>query len=667
MRKIIKRVLKESTIKKSLETVVKLHGLRFLFDKIGDPNKIVSILYNNDPYEYLKQYENLEGKRHKRKPNIILYYDNGGNLIFIRDNLNLDLYSDELLFVLKDGFNMGRVERYDFLENWFIEKYKLASHTLLPMDNSIANLVSEEKKPKKIITEASKKKILTDKLGLTERFADFLDRSCGPLSVWMANKVIEDRKMTLLNAQLPIDNMSINISIERNMRYYTDWVVSIMDWIRVGLNGNLGENKNLKFNDLIISSQRWHDSLDIGGGKINYVEPHDHEIVLDFRNKDGVGFYWVDLGSNFCDEESKRMGHCGRSGYNLYSLREYKKFPGKEGYTINDSHLTASIDDDGTLYQLKGKKNSKPSEKYHQYILPLFYVLGGGGEEEDYLIRGFGSEYSSQQDFKLSDLSDEIIRDLYQNRPELFESRSLKRKLIELGIIEKPNIDYNITLKIDPDDVGYYVRGDYVIRRYTKKDTGILIETYLFETILSGDVWDLWDNYDVDWKSSLEYYVNEDNEKKIYEMIEEFAKKTDDFDEETFNSMELKELIEEYDDNYDIRNAISDATNDAESDDYVNHLYKTLEDCLEEYGEVESMTDEGVVLHIDVSKLINKNNEEWFYEYMDNCDEDIKCVFGEMVYNDIIDKPKFSIDDRWYPDVDLNYFNERLNERLNEI
>ena len=44
---------------------------------------------------------------------------------------------------------------------------------------------------KQIITEASKKKILIDKIGFNEDNADILDKLCGPLSVWMGKKMME--------------------------------------------------------------------------------------------------------------------------------------------------------------------------------------------------------------------------------------------------------------------------------------------------------------------------------------------------------------------------------------------------------------------------------------------------------------------------------------------
>jgi ABC-type oligopeptide transport system ATPase subunit len=44
-----------------------------------------------------------------------------------------------------------------------------------------------------------------------------------------------------------------------------------------------------------------------------------------------------------------------------------------------------------------------------------------------------------------------------------------------------------------------------------------------------------------------------------------------------------QDKIEEYDDDHEIRSAISNATSNAESSDYVNHLYEELKSALEEY------------------------------------------------------------------------------------
>ena len=538
------------------------------------------------------------------------------------------------------------------------------------IQNTIKRILREE--TQRLLLEASKKKILMDKLGLNEENAEILDELTGPLSVWMANKFIDyyigfygNLYKRLTRDELKeytIEQINRDVSIYRQRQKITE----IMDWVRVGLNGNLGDNKNNHLEALLSKSKEWHDSLDIGTGDINYVE--NNPIVLDFRDENGDGFYWADLQTNNSKSECDRMGHCGRSSYGtLYSLREVKVLNPK--YRINKSHVTASISEDGILYQMKGVKNSKPKDEYHQYILPLFYVLGGGGEEEDYLIQGFGTEYASERDFKLSDLGNDVIIDLYRNRPELFNTRGLQRKLVELGLIEEPDIDYNIKLEISPEDVGDYVDGDYVIsRRKIKKRTPAgseyetTIETKLFETILSGDSWELWESGDIDWKQIVEYNLNEENSEKIREIIRE-----SEGDEKDLDDRSIEELIEDFDHNWEIRSALTNAYSNMEADSYVNYLDDTLRNCLVEYGSIEKMDDTGVILNINVKPFIEYVDEDVLDEHLDSCDDDFKCVFKDLIYNDYLEKPKFRINDYWYPDVDYNGFNELASEYLNDV
>jgi hypothetical protein len=63
---------------------------------------------------------------------------------------------------------------------------------------------------------------------------------------------------------------------------------------------------------------------------------------------------------------------------------------------------------------------------------------------------------------------------------------------------------------------------------------------------------------------------------------------------------------------------------------------------------------------------IDNLDSYWYDEYMDRCDDNLECVFFEMIGNDI-DKPKFDIDDRWYPDIDETYFNEMLSDYLSDV
>jgi hypothetical protein len=505
-----------------------------------------------------------------------------------------------------------------------------------------------------------------DKLGINEDLAEVFDEICGKLAIWLANKYLkyyyEDNK-TKSNPGVAHKDMlkwaqhRVNSMAKSTLRRV---LPGIMDYIRVGLNGNKSSLDDLSIVQIASLSSQWHDSLNIGDGAINYIE--NAPILIDFRNENGEGYYWADLGVKNSPEECERMGHCGRSSYGyLYSLRSDRVLPGGK-YKINRSHLTAAIGDDGILYQLKGPKNSKPKEEYHQYIEPLFYYEDDG----DYLIQGFGTEYASEQDFKLSDLPDATIRKLYEDRPELFNTRGLKRKLGEMGIIDAQAIQTRFVYEIDPSDIGMYLDGNhYWTRKYKDSEGKEVTKRYgYYEQIMSDDVWDLayGSDWGDNWKSTLEYYVDLKNEKLIESMINEWISKSGD---EVDEDMSLEEKIEQYDDNYDIRNAMSGAENDVASGEYVDYLRDALKSGLEEYGNVIEFSNETIKIEIDFKDF--KFNEDELDEYYENCYDDPRCVFKELLIEGNIDVVKPSFNDNWYPDINKTEYNQLLRERLNEI
>jgi hypothetical protein len=525
---------------------------------------------------------------------------------------------------------------------------------------------------KQIISEASKKKILMDKIGFNEENADLLDRLCGSLSVWMGNKFI-DYYSKHLESTLPeyeddreykkavINYLNKNFAINSHRQD----IISIMDWVRVGLNGNLGENKELKLGELHRKSKLWHDSLEVGQGDINYKE--ENPTILDFTDENGNGFYWADLNTKYSPEECNRMGHCGKSSYGyLYSLRQV--IPINNKYKLNKSVLTAAIGEDGIMYQLKGVKNSKPKDEYHQYILPLFYVLGGGGEEDDYLIQGFGSEYAADQDFKLTDLPEETIRDLYQNRPELFNTRPLQRLLDKMGIIELEPIPTTFTLEISPEDFDDYIDGGHY-NTYTNRTTGDKRRVSIFVEIMMGDAWELWgnDGYE-DIGSYFQYTIDGPTEEKIWGIVEKMAERDS---VELEEGLDLEDAVEKVDDNNEIRNAIASAISDADANDYVDYLQKEIESALEFYGNVYEFNDTGAKIQVDLSNLVDID-EGWVDEIFENHmgrdgKYDLEGIFNELLSEGHIDKPNYDPDERWYPSPDDSDVNDNVSYRLDDI
>ena len=101
---------------------------------------------------------------------------------------------------------------------------------------------------KQIISEASKKQILLDKIGFNEENANVLDTVCGPLAIWMAKKVMEFQQNIELGWGKPASQGQALIDKMNSNRFITGHrgkIQSIMDWIRIGLNGNVKEYQNL--------------------------------------------------------------------------------------------------------------------------------------------------------------------------------------------------------------------------------------------------------------------------------------------------------------------------------------------------------------------------------------------------------------------------------------
>ena len=510
------------------------------------------------------------------------------------------------------------------------------------------NLLSE------LLVEANKRDVLITKLGLSEKNADVISKICGPFSVFIANKIIDIVQKQIIKdrnrdftRQETVEYLNGGYTIQTSKTQLT----TIMDWVRTGLNGNVKPYQNFTYDQLVQSAKKWHDELGVGNGEINYVE--EDEILLDYRDE-GIGFYWVNLNTNTSDEECDRMGHCGRtsSDNTIYSLREVKRF--NEKYTINKSYLTAAIGNrDGIVYQMKGPKNSKPQEKFYPYIIDLLL--------KDEHIKGFGSEYNSNDDFSLGDLPEDKIKEIYSQKPILFNNRKGKRILQKIGVLpNRSTEDMVFDLQIDPTYISRYVDGDWDVRKY-KDANGRQRSVGMFETLLSGDYWDLFEGNGGDWESGM-YYIDEENTKIIWDLIRSIT------NPEEIEGMSLNDVVKEFDNNYEIRNSLGNAISSAESDSYYIYYKKALKSALENYGEVTQLNDEGAIIRINLQTVIDNHgvNEDDLDDYFERCEDRYECVFDELM-GDYYDKPDFSIDERWSPDVNENYFNEILNDYLGDV
>jgi len=238
--------------------------------------------------------------------------------------------------------------------------------------------------------EVKTKNIITNKIGWSDDVADYLIEKDSKLAIWLADSIKKDLILKLEREYGMYGKGSYsNYKDEREFIqdktkeyknvdriFFDNWfgqeIRLILDWLKHP-NTPKQNLKELSFKDAKEKAKKWHDELQTIGGDVDFVEPNQNEIIKEYpKLADGTQFYWVEIPKTFCDLESKRMGHCGRTSYGdrLLSLRSVR--PYGKGHTINDSHVTIAYNQDkGLFYQIKGKKNQKPSEKYYSFIFDL--------------------------------------------------------------------------------------------------------------------------------------------------------------------------------------------------------------------------------------------------------------------------------------------------------
>ena len=270
---------------------------------------------------------------------------------------------------------------------------------------------------------------------------------------------------------------------------------------------------------------------------------------------------------------------------------------------------------------------------------------------------------------KLSSLYEELsskkVQAIIKRKPDFFQNRVRFVLGAENGV-------FDFEINISPEDIGDYVNGDYNIRTYTTKDDK-RVETGLFETILDGDTFDIYEHhsYDGDWESVLDYYLSPENEETIRGYINQLIKR-EGKEIEDHEGESLQDLLEQYDTEDHIKNVLRDSLSNAQADDYVNYLKEQLRDCLMEYGDIKSFDHEGATLKIKFSTLLDMlgldvDDVDVIDKMDEDCGYDPKCYFEEMFYKNTYDSPNFKPDERYSGDASNEDVNSMIGDRLGEV
>lgn len=334
-----------------------------------------------------------------------------------------------------------------------------------------------------IISE-SKQDIIKNKIGLPSSIASYLEKEYGKYSIWIANnfkkEIIEDLKRNPKfistskedNFGSSVKKFDLEVNSD-NINEYIDepsivkWIETffknikenkidyIMDWVLGRGSGVVVEEDKLDFKELtfekaIVRSQLWHDKLaELKGGKI---KDEQGEVVMSFPD----GYYWIKLDTSYCSAESEAMGHCGRGEGILFSLR-------KEKYPV----LTSDVLPNGTVRQMRGRANTKPKNKFHQYIVDFLL--------SDYVTSIDYNNFKREENFWISDLKDDfLIKKIIIEKPNLLKGQNfdeLSNENMELLIDTDP---YVIPINIIFDSLNINIRDLQEMKEYLSKEESLV-------------------------------------------------------------------------------------------------------------------------------------------------------------------------------------------------
>lgn len=201
------------------------------------------------------------------------------------------------------------------------------------------------------------------------------------------------------------------------------------------------------------------------------------EKILEF----GKDKAWFNLHKSYCNKEGAAMGHCGNDYGNMRSKDEIISFRTLEstenGVEHWKPHLTFVFDtSNGMMGEMKGLRNSKPTEAYHPYIVALL--------NQDW-VKGIvkrAHQHAKSNDFYISDLPKEQALAMVEKKPELatYKDRRILGLEADMSSMELDKVNEDLEeWNIDP--IEGHDGDDFILVSYEDKKSA-------YEA-LSGESW----------------------------------------------------------------------------------------------------------------------------------------------------------------------------------
>ena len=128
MKQLIKKILKEESLKHNLRQQVKDYGWKDTAEMVNGPEELAKLAFNNDPMEFLHMFDDMDVVQHEINPNRTLFrYEKGHNLmVYDRKNGGVVISYSDIWSFLEDGFGLNDSEVRELITRWLDEVYEIS-------------------------------------------------------------------------------------------------------------------------------------------------------------------------------------------------------------------------------------------------------------------------------------------------------------------------------------------------------------------------------------------------------------------------------------------------------------------------------------------------------------------------------------------------------------
>jgi len=128
---IVKRVIKENSVKNELIQMIKDGDWRSAAELVGGDKNLAKLAFNNDPMNFLHMFDNLDIVQSEQIGDWVLYRYGKGNNMMVHDGKNDKVYVNyyDIWSVLKKGFGLDYNETEEVIKEWLFEVYNLRGVT----------------------------------------------------------------------------------------------------------------------------------------------------------------------------------------------------------------------------------------------------------------------------------------------------------------------------------------------------------------------------------------------------------------------------------------------------------------------------------------------------------------------------------------------------------